>query len=165
MTTKKIDHSLCNHPATKSARAKCRRDVAATLAAIVTPEETAEERAWEAKKAAEALWDAEWPKFCQRHVGSADQNASDTGLEEGFEDYSQRWYEVAVSTLHLARDTAEQVVNAYDPEPGQALMIKGGTDYLWVEHVIWGHGVADTIVVVDREGNRSEIKPADIDHL
>ena len=54
-------------------------------------------------------------------------------------------------------------MNPMDPEPGQSLMIAGGTDYLWVESVKWGEGVADEITVIDREGNHSVIKPGQIE--
>src|SRR3546814_8647187 len=139
MTTNKSTHRNCRHDNTKSARAKCRRD-AAKVAAIFA----ADDASWEAemapiraREAAEKIWNEEFPKFCSAHQGSAHQNADDTASEEGFEMYSERWYQRAVSTLNAARDNADHVMNPMDPEPGQALMIAGGTDYLWVESVLW----------------------------
>src|SRR3546814_17053209 len=110
------------------------------------------------REAAEKILNEESPKFCAAHQGSAHQNADDTASEEGFEIYSERWYQCAVSTLNAARDNADHVMNPMDPEPGQALMIAGGTDYLWVESVLWGEGVAAEITVIDRDGNHSVIK-------
>lgn len=158
-------HAACDHPMTKSGRAKCRAKKAKAAAILA-----ADNAAWEAemapiraREAAEKIWNEEFPKFCSAHQGSAHQNADDTASEEGFEMYSERWYQVAVSTLHHARDTADAVMNPMDPEPGQSLMIAGGTDYLWVEHVKWGEGVAAEVTVIDREGNHSVIKPGQIE--
>src|SRR3546814_10398362 len=75
-----------------------------------------------AREAAEKIWNEEFPKFCSAHQGSAHQNADDTASEEGFEMYSERWYQCAVSTLNAVRDNADHVMNPMDPEPGQALM-------------------------------------------
>jgi hypothetical protein len=161
MTTNQSAHSNCLHPKTKAARAAGRTARAAWAAptaawhAARPPDHIAREP--------ERIWNEEFPKFCEAHQGSAHQNADDTAHEEGFEVYSPRWYECATSTIHHARDCAERVMNAYDPEPGQSLMLVGGTDYLWVESVTWGEGVASEIRVVDREGNRSVIKPQNID--
>lgn len=154
-------HANCTHPKTKAARAACRKS---------RSEGDALNAQWEAEREAdrlarepERIWNEEFPKFSEAHQASAHQNADYTAYEEGFEIYSPRWYECATSTLHHARDCADRVLNAYDPEPGQSLMIHEGTDYLWVEGVTWGEGVAIEIRVVDREGNRSTIKPEDID--
>lgn len=165
MTTNKSTHARCFHQNTKAARAKCRRDAAkvAAVFAAADAEWEAEMAPIRAREAAEKIWNEEFPKFCSAHQGSAHQNADDTAHEEGFEVYSERWYECAVSTLHHARDTAEHVMNPMDPEPGQSLMIAGGTDYLWVESVKWGEGVADEVTVIDREGNHSVIKPGQIE--
>jgi hypothetical protein len=161
MTTNKSNHANCLHPKTKAARAACRKSRAAWDA--LNAEWAAEREADRLAAEPERIWNEEFPKFCEAHQGSAHQNADDTAHEEGFEPYSPRWYECATSTLHHARDCAEHVMNPYDPEPGQSLMIAGGTDYLWVESVTWGQGVASEIRVVDREGIRSVIKPQDIE--
>lgn len=151
MTTNKSAHANCFHPSTKSARAKCRAEKAKVTAILAVADP------------AEKTWNEEFPKFCSTHQGSAHQNADDTASEEGFEMYSERWYQVALSTLDHARDMADPVMNPLDPEPGQSLMIAGGTDYLWVERVLWGEGVATEITVIDREGNHSVIKPGQIE--
>jgi hypothetical protein len=125
---------------------------------------TSADAAYAEMDAARAVWETESPKFADAHVSSADQNADDTAREEGFEYQSTRWYEVAVSTLHSVRDDAEHCMNPKDPQTGQALMIKGGTDYVWVDGVLYGNAdhSASEIRVVDRDGNRSTITPADV---
>lgn len=163
MTTNKNTsaHANCLHPKTKAARAACRKS--RNEWAALNAEWEAEREADRLAAEPERIWNEEFPKFCEAHQGSAHQNADDTAHEEGFEPMSPRWYECATSTLHSARDNAEHVMNAYDPEPGQSLMLRDGTDYLWVESVLWGEGVAAEIRVIDRDGNHSTIKPEDID--
>ncbi len=161
MTTNKTDHSRCLHPKTKAARAKCRASRARW---------DAQNAKWEAERAedqkdaaAEDMWNQEYPKFAESHQASAHQNADDTACEEGFEVHSPRWYETAVSTLHSARDTAERLFDVTDPQGGQSFMIKGGTDYLWVDTLNWDNGWVKTIVAVDRDGARSTVELDAID--
>lgn len=158
-------HAACTHPRTKAARAKCRKNQA-EIAAIRAAAE-AEDRAYHEayivprlkQEAAEAAWNEAFPKFAEGHQGSAHQNADDTAREENFELYSTRWYEVALSTLHRARDCADRI-NWEDPESGQVLDL--GNEYRWVDRVIWGKGWITGLILVDREGNRTEYPLIDL---
>lgn len=161
MTTNKSNHANCYHPKTKAARATCRKQRAAWAK---------EDAAWETEKAelqkdreAEALWNETFPMFAAAHQASAHQNADDTASEEGFDLYSRRWYESALSTIEHARDCAERLYDRTDPQEGQSFMVKGGTDYLWVDGLNYENGWAKSIVAVDRQGIRSTVELADID--
>jgi hypothetical protein len=125
---------------------------------------TSAEVAFAKMVASRDVWEAESAKFADAHVGSASQNADDTSQEEGFLLMSARWYEVAVSTLHSVRDDAPRAMDPNDPEPGQAVEIKGRDDYHWVERVLYGNAdnTPSEITVVDRDGKRSVITPRDL---
>lgn len=99
--TNRIDHRLCDHPATKAARAACRRRVDAFFAP------TAEDLARAELTAAEGEWKALKATAHPGQVLSADLNADDTSREEGFEVNSLAWYRCAISTLAMLLDTGE----------------------------------------------------------
>jgi hypothetical protein len=104
--TNRIDHRFCDHPATRAGRAGCRRKVAEFFAP------TAEDLARAALGEAEGRWYALRDDEASHpgQVLSAEINADDTAVEEGFEARSLRWFEVAYSTLAMLLDTG---VNNY----------------------------------------------------
>lgn len=152
-------HADCIHPRTKAARAKCRKNKVEIDTLRV--EHEAENKIYhdtyivprEKQEAAEAAWNKAFPKFAEAHQNSAHQNADDTSVEEGFEPGSTRWYEIALSTLDNARDCADWI-NWEDPESGQA--VDFGDEYRWVDRVIYGKGQKTKLILVNREGNRTE---------
>lgn len=160
MTTNKSSHEKCLHPATKSARAKCRRERAA-WETLMAP--TAADLEFAAIRALADEWESRCEIFASAHVDSAHQNADDTSAEEGFEYLSRRWYESALGTLESARDNAERVYRQDDPERGQALRLSDEDDWFWVDEIRYENGWAAELTIVDRAGNRRQIKPADID--
>jgi hypothetical protein len=108
-------HANCSHSSTSSARAKCRRRKAQDAADLAKFE--AEEKAYyeayilpyERQEAARKEWEA-LRNADTSHPGqvlSAEINADDTAIEEGFEAPSLRWYQVAYSTLAMLLDTGE----------------------------------------------------------
>lgn len=99
--TNRIDHRLCDHPATRAGRAACRRKVEAFFAP------TADDLARAELAAAEAEWSALKATAHPGQVLSADLNADDTSREEGFEVNSLAWYRCAISTLAMFLDTGE----------------------------------------------------------
>ena len=156
MTTNKSSHAECTHPNTKSARAKCRKERKTLAAADV--EWQAEMDELRKDREVEELWNKTYPIFCGAHQASAHQNADDTASEEGFEVYSRRWYEVALSTIHSARDNSP-AADLNDPEPGSHIYRE--RNYYWVDHVIYPASGAE-ITLVDGRGNRTTHKLADL---
>lgn len=162
-------HRDCTHPATKAARARCRANKAkatAELAAFEAENKIYHDtyiRPYEEQEAARKGWEAECEKFCEAHIDSANQNADDTAHEEGFEPYSKRWYEIAISTLHHARDCADQNTDPKDPEKGQALQVIDRDDWYWVSNLKWANGWATKVEIIDREGNKEWIALDQID--
>jgi hypothetical protein len=158
MTTNK-SHSNCPHPNTKSARAACRKaraKAAAEFEALMAP--TAEEIEFGKMVEVRTAWETRSALFAAAHVSSAEINADDTSVEEGFEPMTRRWYEVALSTLESARDDAVRCQDASDPEAGQAVWLTNATDWQWVDSIArYENGWAKEIVVVDREGNRTTV--------
>jgi len=158
-TNKNNSHRYCSHPATKSARAACRRKRAkdaAEFEALMAP--TADEIEFQAMVETRTEWERRSELFAAAHVSSASQNADDTSVEEGFKVTDRRWYEVALSTLESVRDDAERCLDASDPEPGQAVWIAGSEDWQWVDTIAqYDNGWAREITVVDREGNRTTV--------
>lgn len=158
-------HRDCLHPSTKAARAKCRKDKAeiAKLRADMEAENQIYHDTYIApylaQEEARKKWEKECLLFASAHINSAEQNADDTAREEGFELYSLRWCEVALSSLHSARDLADRCWNAEDPEEGQSVEIEGATDWQWVDRIEerYDNGWTKTIRVVDREGNRTVV--------
>lgn len=152
-------HADCIHPRTKAARAKCRKDKAeiAKLWAEHELKNKAHHEAYiaprERQEEAEAAWNEAFPKFAKAHQSSAHQNADDTSVEEGFEPGSTRWYQVALSTLESARADAEPI-DWEDPQSGQAVDFVD--HYRWVDRVIWAKLGGSKLILVDREGNRTE---------
>jgi hypothetical protein len=158
-------HRDCTHPATKAARARCRK--AKVEFAEMMRQQAIEERIYyetyvlphELQEKARKEWEAESEKFCQMHMASAEQNADDTAREESFEPYSKRWYEVAISTLHHARDTAERAQNLDWLDNGQMIDIDG--KYWWVDRVQYPNE-GYYAILIDAEGNRARWNFADL---
>lgn len=163
-TTRKTIHANCFHDNTKSARAACRRD-RAKFAADEASYENEFLRPLREMEAARDAFDKACEIFADAHVSSAHQNADDTSREESFGLYTTRWYQVALSTLEHARDNAEKVFRADDAEKGQALQVKGGSDWVWIDAIEYAgkNGWPTAYTVVDRDGKRSKITPEDID--
>jgi len=165
MTTKRTAHQHCNHPNTKAARAKCRNErkkAAAEFEALMAP--TAEELAFAEMVKVRTEWETRRELFAEAHVWSAEGNADDTSVEEGFEPHTKRWYEVALATLESVRDDAERCLDASDPEKGQAVWLAGADDWQWVDQISrYENGWPREITVVDREGNRSVRPVTDIE--
>lgn len=161
-------HRDCTHPATKAARTKCRKLKAQDTAALekfLVDNQIYHDTYVVPYRETEALrkeWDAEVEKFAEAHRWSAEQNADDTMSEEGFEYLSKRWYQVALSTLHFARDTATPCWDPKDPEKGQLVELKNCPGNYWVDQIRYANGWADAVTVIDNEGNRKEVSPADI---
>lgn len=157
-TNKNTSHANCHHENTKSARAKCRKQRAAW--AIEDAKWEAEQAEWKLDQAAEEAWNKAFPRYAEAHQASAHQNADDTATEEGFEPYSRRWYECALSTLDNARDNAVRCDDLRDPEPGSS--IYRNRQYYWVDTLVWGEGWPVEVVLVDDLGNRTTHKVADL---
>jgi hypothetical protein len=151
-------HRDCIHPKTKAARARCRKNQAARAADLAKFEADNQAyhdtyiRPYQEQETARKEWETESSKFCEAHVASANQNADDTSVEEGFAEYSKRWYEVAISTLHSARDDAERCLDLDEIDNGQVLDFID-QDYYWVDRVIYPSSGVE-VTLVDREGNR-----------
>lgn len=150
-------HRECTHPATKAARTLCRK----FRATYTEPAEGVEARPLPAyvtdeTEAARLIWESERCKFAEGHILSAETNADDTSVEDKFEPQSKRWYEVAVSTLHCARDDADRFDYA-DPITGHALRLRSYDDWLWVDKVIWANGEPFILVLVNRDGVRRKV--------
>lgn len=151
-------HRDCTHPPTKAARARCRK-LKADLDALQA-EHDENNRIYhetyivpfEQKEAARLEWEAMKDRFAYQFVNSADQNAFDTAHEEGFEPYSQRWYECAISTLESARDDAPRNIDLNDPDEGQSIDWLG-RELHWIDRVI-SPASGWEITIIDREGNR-----------
>lgn len=150
-------HRDCTHPATKSARARCRK--AKADIAEMYRQQAIEERIYydtyilprELQEKARIEWETESEKFCEAHIASANQNADDTAHEEKFDHYSKRWYEVAISTLHSARDNADRATSLDWLDNGQMVEIEG--KYWWIDRIGYpteGHYA----ILMDEEGNR-----------
>lgn len=152
-------HRDCTHPATKAARARCRK-LQADIAKMHR-EQAIEERIYyetyilpfELQEKARKEWEEEFPKFAEAHQASAHQNADDTAAEEGFEPYSKRWYECAISTLHSARDNAERALSLDWLDNGQLVEIEG--KYFWVDRVQYPND-GYYAILVDDKGNRTK---------
>lgn len=159
-------HANCTHPKTKAARAKCRKnkvEVAALWAEHDAEAEAYHEayvRPYQEQEAARLEWEAECLKFAEAHIDSAHENADDTAAEEGFEPYSKRWYKIAISTLHHARDTADRVLDFRDPQKGQLLEVDG--EYRWIHHITYLRGWAFEVTLIDDMGTRSTHALADL---
>lgn len=152
-------HRDCAHPKTKAARARCRKGKA-EVAEILRQADIEDKiyhdtyvRPFEQQDALRVRWEDECGKFCEAHISSAEQNADDTSVEEKFEPHSKRWYEVAISTLHSARDDADKVFDLRDPEEGQYLEIADLP--FWVDRVRYGDNGASKVMLINREGNRA----------
>lgn len=152
-------HRDCTHPATKAARARCRK-LKADIAEMHR-QQAIEERIYyetyilprELQEKARIEWETECEKFCEAHIASANQNADDTAHEEKFEEYSRRWYEVALSTLHSARDNAERAQSLDWLDNGQMVEIDG--KYHWVDRVQYPND-GYYAILMDEEGNRTK---------
>lgn len=95
-------HRNCTHPATSSARAKCRKQRAAEDALLApTPDMIADRE----RLAAQEAWYAFCETLPEAVALSASANADDTSLEEGFEVDSLAWFECATMTAQRILDT------------------------------------------------------------
>lgn len=159
MTTNKNSHEKCFHPKTKAARSKCRKERAAWAAEEA--KWAAERAEMEKDRAAERDWNEEFPKFAASHQDSAHQNADDTAHEEGFEMYSRRWYQVALSSLHSARDNSMEA-HLYDNDPEPGSYIRWDNDYRWVDGVSYFAEGGAEVHLITRDGIRSTHKIADL---
>lgn len=160
-------HADCTHPKTKAARAKCRR-LKAEVATLLKNHEVENQinhdtyiAPFEAQEEARKNWENEQIKFCEAHIASAEENADDTSVEEGFEPHSKRWYDIAISTLHHARDNADEVFDLSDPEKGQYIPIYDRP--FWIDQMRYGdQGRASKLMLVNREGSRSWVMVEDL---
>lgn len=159
-STPRTNHRNCTHPATKAARAACRKAMKAFY--CDTPEEAAEYLADKALDAARADWEAFAARFAGAHTLSGEINADDTAREEGFEAHTLRWYEVAMMSTQAARDYALANMNHLEPEEGQRIGLRGSDALYWVDQVIWGKGWATEVVLIDEGGNRRRVKVEDL---
>ncbi|MDO0926795.1 hypothetical protein QQY24_15720 [Streptomyces sp. TG1A-8] len=112
--------TLCKRPVTSARIAWVPEVSCLQCVKVVTAVRDAEAAELEAEKAAEAekvkherAWDAlvytpdgqgYAEGTCEQCVWSAENNADDTSVEEGFKPRSERWYEVAVNTYSSAHD-------------------------------------------------------------
>lgn len=149
--------TLCKRPVTSARIAWVPEVSCLQCVKVVTAVRDAEAAELEAEKAAEAekvkherAWDAlvyapdgqgYAEGICEQCVWSAENNADDTSVEEGFKPRSERWYEVAVNTYSSAHDdhVSELDRQAYyatqdtdvDDEEGEQDMPKAGAKLPW----------------------------------
>lgn len=155
-----INHTNCTHPATKAARAACRKAMRDLF--CDTPAEVAAILADKALDTARADWEAFAARFAGAHALSGEINADDTAREEGFEAHTLRWYEVAMASTQAARDYALANMNHLEPEEGQRIGLRGSDANYWVDQVIWGRGWATEVVLIDEAGTRRRVAVEDL---
>jgi hypothetical protein len=154
-TNAMTSHSNCTHPATKAARAKCRKSKAAgTKVPDIQQQPHTDD-----KEAAKELWEAACKKFAKAHIDSAIQNADDTTYGEKLPPNSKRWYEVALLTLHSTRNHAELCEDYRKAEEGQRIELVNSTKNWWIDEITRHRkGRVKNMVLIDDEGYRQLVE-------